>query len=354
MRHRELFRIEGIPIYQNKMFDSAGAAAQCPLGDVVLVQDVTTGLVFNNAFEEGKLNYDETYQNEQGLSPMFRSHLNEVLQIVYRNFHGQQIMEVGCGKGAFLNLMRERGFDAIGVDPAYEGDSPYILKQHFDSSLGVKADSIVLRHVLEHIPQPLDFLRSIAAIIADCGKIYIEVPSLEWILEHRAWFDIFYEHVNYFRISDFTRMFQTVFEAGHIFDGQYIYVVADLSSFRAPREADAVEHVTFPHDFLHQLDELSKASSQARRRVVWGGGAKGVVFSHHLIARGMSLDFAIDINPAKQGKFLAGSALPVLSPKNGLPRLTAGDDIFVMNSNYLGEISTLGGSHINYIPVDQQ
>jgi hypothetical protein len=49
-------------------------------------------------------------------------------------------------------------------------------------------------------------------------------------LDRRAqsWFDLFYEHVNYFRLDDLRRMFGTVHEAGHLFGGQYLYIVADL------------------------------------------------------------------------------------------------------------------------------
>jgi hypothetical protein len=62
---------------------------------------------------------------------------------------------------------------------------------------------------------------------------------------------------------------------------------------------------------------------------------------------------SIDINPAKQGKFLAGSGLAVLSPQEGLSRMQPGADVFVMNSNYLEEIRALGGPHFRYIPVDR-
>jgi SAM-dependent methyltransferase len=351
---RELFRVEAIPVYQNKMFGTCETARHCPVGDVVLVQDTDTGLVFNDAYDPDRLSYDQTYQNEQGLSLTFQQHMNEVLEKVDRNFLGERILEVGCGKGTFLDLVRQRGHDALGVDPAYEGDAAYIHKHHFDATLEIKAGGVILRHVLEHIPQPLEFLASIAAANGGQGKIYIEVPCLDWILQHRAWFDIFYEHVNYFRLPDLKRMFRTVHEAGHLFGGQYIYVVADLDSLRAPGDAGLPESVVFPNDFLSEIDDLAGANSNAITRAIWGAAAKGVMFSHHLLARGLQLDFAIDINPAKQGKFLAGSALPVLSPEIGLSRLTAGDDVFVMNSNYLNEISSLGGAKLNYIPVDRK
>jgi SAM-dependent methyltransferase len=348
MINKELIRVSAAPVYQNKMFDSAQDALACPAGDIILVQNMRTGLVFNDAFEPEKLCYDQSYQNEQGHSAGFKKHLSEVVEKIDRYFYGKNILEVGCGKGSFLDLIRQRGHNAFGIDPAYEGDAPYIYKHHFTPELGLTADAVILRHVLEHIRSPVEFLRSIAAANNDEGKIYIEVPSLEWIIERHAWFDVFYEHVNYFRLSDLRRMFRKIYQSGRLFGGQYIYIIADLSSLQAPEGISPDDFATFPENFFGALNRCVELSSNARKRVVWGAAAKGVMFAHHL-KRDLNLNFAIDINPAKQGKFLAGSALPILSPEAGLAQLSAGDDVFVMNSNYLTEISGLGGSGLNYI-----
>jgi SAM-dependent methyltransferase len=351
---RELIRIEALPAYQNKMFPSREQALRCPTGDMTLIQDLDSGLVFNAAYDPQKLSYDETYQNEQGFSLAFRKHLDDVLQRIDALFGGGSVLEVGCGKGAFVAMLRARGHDAMGIDPAYEGDADYIRKLHFDSSLGLRADAIVLRHVLEHIPEPEHFLRQIADANGGRGKIYIEVPCLDWIIDNRAWFDVFYEHVNYFRLSDFPRMFGRVFESGRLFGGQYLYVFADLASLRPARAAGAPSPVAFPTDFFQALDHLSAIAAPAAGRAVWGAAAKGVMFAHHMSARGAAPDFAIDINPAKQGMFLATSGLEVLSPEKGLARLPAGADVFVMNSNYIEEISAFGGNRLNYLPVDKK
>jgi SAM-dependent methyltransferase len=351
MSVRELMRLENLPVYQNKMFDTAVAARTCPRGDVFLAQDEASGLVSNIAFDPSKLDYDESYQNEQGHSSAFKGHLSDVLETIDRHFRSSRILEIGCGKGAFLDQLRQDGHDAWGVDPAYEGEAPYIVKAPFEPGLGIRGDAIVMRHVLEHIPQPLAFLDSVRQANGDQGTIYIEVPCLDWILHKRAWFDVFYEHVNYFRLADFDRMFGTVRESGHLFGGQYLYAVAELASLRDPASSGSSEPVAVPEDFFASI-ERCLTESAATQRIVWSGAAKGVMFSHHMLARGFALDFVIDINPAKQDKFLAASGLPVLSPQAGLARLNRGADIFVMNSNYLGEIQGLAGPAFNYIAVD--
>src|SRR5690606_14147123 len=92
---------------------------------------------------------------------------------------------------------------------------------------------------------------------------------------------------------------------------------------------------------------------ESRSAAIWGAAAKGVMFAHHLAARGVAPALAIDINPAKQGRFLAGSGLPVLPPGEALAKLGPAPDIFVMNSNYLPEIRSMGGPGPTYIAVDQ-
>jgi SAM-dependent methyltransferase len=351
MMVREIFRAENIPVFQNKMFDTESAALSCPVGDVALAQDMETGLVSNVAFNSSLLDYDHQYQNEQACSVVFRQHLEEVAGIVDRHCIGKTILEIGCGKGHFLELLRGRGYRIIGIDPAYEGNSPDIVKDHFGPDLGVRGDCLVMRHVLEHIPNPMEFLGEIARANGGTGLIYIEVPCFDWICRNRAWFDVFYEHVNYFRLDDFHSIFAEVHEAGHLFGGQYLYVVSDIASLRHPRFSALVE---FPSDFLASLESLVVASASGRRQAIWGGAAKGMMFALYMKRAGLSIEFAIDINQAKQGKYLAGSGLSVLAPSVGLDLLEPDDEIYIVNSNYIDEIIAMTQNKFRYLQVDHQ
>lgn len=353
MSDRELLRLKDMPVYQNKMFDSAVAALDCPRGDVVIAQDAQTGLVSNIAFDPSKLDYDVTYQNEQGHSAAFQGHLSDVLEKIDRNFGSDTILEVGCGKGAFLEQLRELNHDAWGIDPAYQGDAPYVIKAAFHPDLGIRRDAIVMRHVLEHISGPMAFLKLVKEANGGRGQIYVEVPCFDWILRKHAWFDIFYEHVNYFRLSDFDNMFENVRESGYLFGGQYIYVVADLASLRDVKAFNPHDPISIPEAFFAGMTRSLSLGRPNSRRIIWGAGAKGVMFAHHLRRLGLNLDAAVDINPAKQGKFLAASGIPVVSPKTILSESGAETDIFVMNSNYLAEIKAMAGPEFNFITVDE-
>lgn len=345
-----LYEQSDFPVFQNRMYDSAEEARNCPKGNIVLAEDPVTGIVCNRAFCPDLMVYDEHYQNEQGLSPTFQRHLDDVADIVEHTLGREELIEVGCGKGYFLEHLQARGLGIRGFDPAYEGNNPRIVREPFSPKVVGRAQGLILRHVLEHIQDPIAFLGEIAAANGHKGHIYIEVPCFDWICERRAWFDIFYEHVNYFRLSDFHRVFGKVIQSGHLFGGQYLYVVADLSSLRAAMPP--APPAGLPPDFLSSI-ERCHARSQGSP-VVWGGASKGVIFALLMQRAGHAVQTVIDINPAKQTKFLPGTGLQVQSPEQALPQLSPGAPIVVMNSNYLDEIRRMTHNAYTYIGVEHE
>jgi hypothetical protein len=357
-RYREIYRAEQLPVFQNRMFHYEQEARNCIKGDVVLVQDLETGLIFNQAFRPELMQYDADYQNEQAVSTVFQQHLKNISELIVKHFEAHSLIEVGCGKGYFLEQLQRLGFEITGLDPTYEGSNPSVLKKYFSPEIGIGADGVILRHVLEHVQDPVGFLLNIRESNGGVGKIYIEVPSFDWICEHRAWFDIFYEHVNYFRLRDFDRIFGRIYETGHTFGGQYLYVVADLATTRMPTY-DETDFFEFPKDFLGTVNlYATRLRIQNREHrvasAIWGGASKGVIFALFMERAGAKIDIVVDINPAKQDKYLAATGLHVRSPDEAMRRLSPCADLFVMNSNYLSEIKELTAHSFNYLSVDHE
>ncbi|MDQ0132781.1 hypothetical protein J2T08_000682 [Neorhizobium galegae] len=345
-----LYEQPQLPTFQNRVYPTAAEARSCAKGDIRLVQDMKTGLIYNDAFDPKLMDYDGNYNNEQGVSRHFHQHLEMVAGIVERTMGRENLVEVGCGKGLFLEMLLEKGFDLTGFDPTYEGTNPRVKRHYFEAGVDVQGDGLILRHVLEHIQDPYDFLVELCKANGGKGRIYIEVPCFDWIMEHRAWFDVFYEHVNYFRLSDFHRIFGTVIESGRIFGGQYLYVVAELDSLRPPVREET-DRVAFPADFTRTLgDRIAAGHSSA----IWGGASKGVTFALLKSRQGQPVDMVIDINPAKQGKFLPATGLMVQSPEQALAKLPHGSTIYVMNSNYLEEIRMLSHNAYTYVGIDNE
>lgn len=343
---RELYHQKDLPIFQNRMYATSQEARDCPKGQMWLVEDLGSGLVRNASFDDQLMNYDEAYQNEQGNSPLFRAHMNEVASLVLSLMGRDKLIEVGCGKGTFLDILSALGADITGFDPAYQGTSDRIERQYFSEDLGMHAKGLILRHVLEHIDDPTGFLKRLARANGGQGLIYIEVPCFDWICRHRAWYDVFYEHVNYFRLTDFHRIFGRVVHADRAFGGQYLRVIGDLSTLGDPRydETDAVD---FPSDFSARLEQDEDMWGSGPG-VVWGGASKGVIFSLLSERAGRKISRVIDISPAKQGLYIPGTGLKVMSPEDGLSGLPHSTTIYVMNPNYLEEIRSIAGPDFKY------
>jgi SAM-dependent methyltransferase len=350
--YKKIYQVEQLPVFQNLMFHSIEEAKNCAKGDIVLVQDLETGLIFNQAFQPELMEYDADYQNETAVSAQFCKHLDCVTEVIRSYFWGESLIEVGCGKGYFLENLQKIGFEITGLDPTYEGSSTNIIKEYFTPTTGLKADGIILRHVLEHVRDPLQFLFNIREANGGGGKIYIEVPCFDWICEHRAWFDICYEHVNYFRLVDFLRMFDIVYEAGNMFDSKFLYVVADLSTLKVPKKDPSIE-LNFPKNFLDTVEYYAiKIKSQKTPAVIWGGATKGVIFALLLERNGTKVDTIIDINPAKQDKYIAGTGIKIDSLSQAINTIPNGADVFVMNSSYLSEINEMTEHRLNLISVE--
>jgi SAM-dependent methyltransferase len=352
--YKEIYRVEQLPIFQNRMFRSSEEAQNCAKGDVVLVQDLDTGLIFNQAFQPELMEYDADYQNETAVSSQICKHLERVTEVIRSHFWGESLIEVGCGKGYFLENLQAIGFQITGFDPTYEGSSNNIIKKYFNSDTRLKADGIILRHVLEHIKDPIKFLSDLCDANGGSGKIYIEVPCFDWICKHRTWFDICYEHVNYFRLADLLHMFDIVHEVGHMFEDQFIYIVADLSTLKAPAKKPFSE-INFPENFLSTVEYYAtKIKTKTKTSTIWGGATKGVIFALLLERKGANIDVIIDINPAKQGKYIAGTGIKINSPAQVINTIPDSADIFVMNSNYLSEINEMTEHRLNLIAVDNK
>lgn len=223
-----------------------------------------------------------------------------------------------------------------------------VKREYFTSTYGRQMEGFVMRHVLEHVMDPVSLLSKIKEANSGKGKIYIEVPCLDWIIEHNAWFDLFYEHVNYFRLDDFKRMFGSVLECGHVFGGQYLYVVADLATLKTPVANS--QALINPKQFV-KFDYLYKPQKE-ENVAIWGGASKGVVFALLGSRAGFEISTIIDLNPAKQGMYLAATGLKVQSPADGLSQLSPGSTIFVMNSNYLEEIRKESNNLYDYVCID--
>lgn len=334
------FEQQNVPIFQNKVYETKVQALDAQVGKVSLAQCHTCGFVFNSTFESELMVYDKNYHNEQGYSQCFKEHLNVILNKLL-SFHikDKRVVEIGCGKGFFLELLLANQVDVTGFDPTYEGNNSRVVKDYFSRKYSeLDADVILLRHTLEHIPNVLDFLSQIAEANKYKGYIFIEVPTFDWIMKKQSFWDIFYEHCNYFTESTLSNMFG-ICETGTLFGGQYTYLWGDLSTLKRKIKSQLKQRFQ-KLSFDSIIDEFKDVLSAKRSEIaVWGAAAKGSTFLNLLDPQKEFVKYVVDINPAKQNKFVARTAHPIFSPD--IISTNPVEMIMVMNENYYDEVVSL-------------
>lgn len=217
---------KGVPVHQNLVCETREEALNVTRGDITLML-CECGFVFNGSFDESLLSYGARYNNNQMASPAFTNYVDSIVD--HLNPVGKTVVEIGCGHGDFLLRLCARGNKGIGFDPSYIGpteqDRVRFVREYFD---GTPADFTVCRHVIEHTPDPLGLIRSV-----DSPEVFFETPNLDWILENRTWWDIFYEHCNYFTPETLGLVFSIAGYEGKVsgaFGGQYLWYEGHLGS----------------------------------------------------------------------------------------------------------------------------
>ncbi|RYD31414.1 MAG: methyltransferase domain-containing protein [Verrucomicrobiaceae bacterium] len=346
------------PVILNYRFGSAQEAQNVPRRDLHLRECNSCGLVFNAILDAAAIPYDERYENRQNFSAGFLGMLRDTADSLTGKYlaGGGTVLEVGCGKGDFLQILCRRAqAQGLGYDtscehpgPTEDGRITFFQRYVTPEDVAGKLDLIICRHVVEHVPQIGDFMRLLHGISEAGGgaPVYIETPALEWIVEHQAFWDVFYEHCNYFPVNNLRRLAELagfeVLDHRLIFGGQY-----QALEIR-PAPGGKTAHPG-QEPVPGQLETLSGALSASRREVteklaqagaaggwaIWGAGAKGVSLGNALTDSPPA--FVIDSNPSKQGMFLPGTGIRVIAPES--PEVKTIPVILVANSNYLPEIS---------------
>ena len=308
--------------------------------------------VENVLFQPNKIRYNRTYQNDQSNSEVFCLHMKKIYQKVKNKFpKGSKLVEVGCGKGKFLEIVNHDGhFDYCGFDTAYEGKDKKIEKRYLTKKDNIHADVVILRHTLEHIQSPHLFLSLLSEIFPPSALIFIEVPQLDWIEENQILFDFTYEHVNYFNTYSLSSFFSKVIDSGNLLCGQAQYLMAkfeslDLSQWETYADLDQWQNYEFSY-YYDAFRALTSRFKKFKKIWVWGGATKGVLFLKHLSKCDKKLFKSIvgvvDINPMKQGNFTPSTSLKIVSPKTFLSEAINKETIIiVMNPNYFSEIKDL-------------
>lgn len=264
----------------------------------------------------------------------------------------KQVVELASNDGYLLQYFIQRGVPAYGIDPAAnvakaaEARGVPTVVAFFGVNTaqemarqGRRADLIVANNVFGHIPDIADFVAGMKILLKDGGTITIEIPHFMRLMEFNQFDTIYHEHYCYHTLLSDTRIF-----AAHglrLFDVQELPThggsmrmfvchaddpretggsVEALMQIERARGLDKLEtYVAFDEQVRETKRKLLSFLIEAKRagKSIAGYGApgKGNTLLNYCGIRQDFIDYVVDRNPYKQGKFLPGSRIPIYAPE---------------------------------------
>ncbi|MFC1889609.1 class I SAM-dependent methyltransferase [Thermodesulfobacteriota bacterium] len=367
--------ISKVPVFCNVLWSHREDALAAPHADICLGFCRNCGHIFNIAFEPDRMEYVQSYENPLHFSPRFQEYAVSLVEHLVDRYGliDKDIVEIGCGDGYFLKILCEAGNNrGIGFDPSHSGKKTdetlperiAIIQDYYsEQHAHYKADFICCRHVLEHIRFPRDFLNSVRRTIGGRSDAvtFFEVPNVMFTLRDLGIWDLIYEHCSYFSSNSLAHLFHACgFDVNRLtesFGGQFLCIEA------IPRKAPETQRPHDGNDFMRMRKDvdaftekyhakiqthkhnLKRLCASGENAVIWGAGSKGVTFLNVLGIR-EEMEYVVDINPHKHGKYIPGTGQRVVPPQ--FLAEYRPDLIFVMNPLYLEEIhKILEGLHLS-------
>ena len=361
----EFLDIVGVPVHCNLLWPTRVAAKGAPKGDLRLGFCQRCGHIFNLAFDPELITYTETYENSLHFSPRFQSYAESLAKRLIKQYdlYWVDIIEIGSGQGDFLRLLCQLGGNrGVGFDPSYVPEQDEKLAQedvtiirdfYSERFADYEADLVCSRHVLEHIQFPRKFLATVRRSIGDRlhSLVFFEVPNVMFTLRDLGIWDLIYEHCSFFSRNSLAYLFNTqgfdVINLTEVYEKQFLCIESlpreGLQGFKVENDYGLEQmnsHVaTFAEKYREMVSfwqkKLEHFSAGGQRVVLWGGGSKGVTFLNTLRVQ-EQIEYVVDINPRKHGKYVAGTGQKIVPPEHLQDYQP--DVVIVVNPIYYNEI----------------
>lgn len=321
--------------------------------------------------------FDADYAYFSSFSDTWLEHSDRYVSDMVARFKlGQKshVVEVASNDGYLLQFVQRREIPCLGIEPtartaaAARAKGIRVREEFFGVALakqlvadGLGADLAVANNVLAHVPDINDFVAGFARLLKPEGVATFEFPHLLSLLRENQFDTIYHEHFSYLSLSAIDRIFRanglTVFDVTELpTHGGSLRVFACRSDQGAHAvdpgvpallEVEARAGLTDPtvyrgfqakaekvKDDFHAF--LLQAKREGRVVAAYGAAAKGNTLMNFAGVGKELIRFVADRNPAKQGKFLPGSRIPVTSEEEiGASRP---DFVVILPWNLRGEI----------------
>jgi SAM-dependent methyltransferase len=330
-----VIKISEMPIFCNVLLSSKTEAINALKGDLDTCFCENCGHIYNKAFNPGILKYTEDYENTLHYSRKFQTFAEELAYMLISKYaiNRKNIIDIGCGKGDFLNLICTLGNNnGVGFDPNYQKErsknttNVRFVKEVFSIKYAdLPADLVCCRHVLEHIENPVAFLSEIVDLVREHNPVfYFEVPNALYTVKDLGIWDLIYEHVSYFTKDSLESLFKScrleVLNINEGFGGQYLMIEGKIGKSRITIDTESINTTKkFVDKFYDEYNKKKNHwerfvnNNKEKKIVMWGAGSKGVAFLN--VINSKEIEYIVDINSHKQGRFVPGIGTQVVSPE---------------------------------------
>ena len=283
------------------------------------------------------------------------------------------VVELASNDGYLLQSFVRRNIPCLGIEPAanvaraaIEKGVPTLVK-FFDAELGAslaaegkRADLVLGNNVLAQVPDVHSFVAGIRNLLAPDGTLTLEFPHLQRLIEGNQFDTIYHEHFSYFSMialdrilgahdlaavdveelsthGGSLRVWAKRAEAAEPASARLLELRAreEALGFRSPATYRAFEERV--HATKRRLLSLLIGAKAAGKRIVgYGAPGKGNTLLNYCGIRTDFIEFTVDKNPHKQGKFLPGTHIPIRAPEK-LDEAKP-DYIFILPWNFKDEI----------------
>ena len=258
---------------------------------------------------------------------------------------GKKFLEVGCGQGEFLSVLKEFPVEVYGIEHKEElvklarerglqverdflGEGGHMLKDGpFDVFLSF--------NFLEHQPDPNGMLEGIYDNLAEDGMGLITVPSFEYIMEHDGYYELIRDHLAYYTFDSLRILLE---KNGFIVLKEELINRDTLSVIVKKRKQPDVSKIAESYkEIPQQIQEFVEQAIRKEKKVaIWGASHQGFTLAS-TADLGKKVSYIIDSAPFKQGRYAPASHIPIVSP--GEAQENPADIIIIMAPGYTKEIA---------------
>lgn len=255
---------------------------------------------------------------------------------------GKRILEIGCGRGEYLSLLKESELLPWGLEAASESvaachaaglpASRGYLGEPLPEALGHdRFDGFVCLNFMEHWPDPTASLRHLHTVLTDDACGLIEVPNLDMILKEGLFSEFISDHLLYFTEETLRNtLSHSGFEIQNIQAVWHDYILSAEVRRRQPADLSTLK--TRQQTLTEALQTFARQYPQV---AIWGAGhqALSVIALANLAPH---IAYVVDSAPFKQGRYTPASHLPIVSPDH--LQQHPPDAVLVMAASYSDEV----------------